>query len=204
MLPLKCSEFLINLDLVKTKFAFIALAMIFAPCTASAQQQVSIQVEGAVKPHCAFAQSESGLTVGHSDIIFSINPENPNWAKQAAKIPLAISCNTPFSLAVSSSQGGLKNATSSHNGIGGSFSSEIAYELALNMTTEDATAPLVLACQSQDLTDTDRLCAASSGTNAAIGRGAGIGELAIKLSDSSGFPVRGHYQDTLVVALAFQ
>jgi hypothetical protein len=204
MWRLKPSERQVNLDLVRIKFGFIGIYLIFAPCMVSAQQQVAIQVEGVIKPHCAFAQSGNGTVTGRSDVAFNINPEEANWSKQAAKIPLAMSCNAPFSLAVRSSLGGLKNTTSANKAIGGSFSNEISYQIALNMTTEDAASPLVLACQSLDLADNDRLCSASSGTNAAIGRGAGIGELAITLSDSSGFPIRGHYQDTIVVALAFQ
>jgi spore coat protein U-like protein len=197
MLSAKSTKFSFKSDLVKTIFGIVGFIMACAPCAALAQQQVSIEVEGVVKPHCAFEDRQS-------QIAFSINPEDQNWAKQAAKIPLALSCNAPFNLAVRSSQGGLKNTEAGTKGIGGTFSNEIAYQLTLNMSTEEASAPLVLACPSRSLADTDSLCAASSGSNAAIGRGAGIGELAITLSDSSGFPIRGQYQDTIVVAVAFQ
>jgi spore coat protein U-like protein len=204
MLSAKSTKFNFKSDLVKTIFGIVGFIVACAPCAALAQQQVSIEVEGVVKPHCAFEDRQSQITAGQTAIAFSINPEDQNWAKQAAKIPLALSCNAPFNLAVRSSQGGLKNTEAGTKGIGGTFSNEIAYQLTLNMSTEEASAPLVLACPSRSLADTDSLCAASSGSNAAIGRGAGIGELAITLSDSSGFPIRGQYQDTIVVAVAFQ
>lgn len=190
----------------KIGFDLRVLAFFIAtvPSFAWAQQQVSIQVEGAVKPHCGFQDGADTTSQSDGELLFNVNPDDTNWSKQSRKIALSLSCNAPFTLAVRSSQGGLKNTDHDGKGIGGNFSNEIAYQLALNMTTEDAAAPLVLACQSRELAGTDSLCGASSGTNAAIGRGAGVGEVAVTLSGSSGFPIRGRYQDTIVLALAFQ
>jgi hypothetical protein len=190
------------------KFGFslsvIAFSITALPSVGWAQQQVSIQVEGTVKPHCGFQDGGDATSQSDNELLFSVNPDEENWSKQSRKIALSLSCNAPFTLAVRSSQGGLKNTDHTGKGIGGHFSNEIAYELALNMTTEDAAVLLVLACQSHELAGTDSHCGASSGTNAAIGRGAGVGEVAVTLSGSSGFPIRGRYQDTIVLALAFQ
>jgi hypothetical protein len=181
---------------------FVLISLV--PKISYAQQEVSIQVVGAVKPHCGFAQSAATSAAPNSEVIFAINPDQANWAGQSGKIALSLACNAPFTLAAQSSHGGLVNQSTDAKPIGGNFSNQIAYDLALTITTEDAATPLVLACASKDMIINSTNCGASSGDNAAIGYGAGIGEASISLSGASGFPIRGRYQDTIVLALAFQ
>jgi hypothetical protein len=194
---------------LKTSFSrhiinFIIAFIVFDPSLSLAQGQVSVQVEGEIKPYCGFQDGSSIGALTADDLVFDVNPQDESWSKQSRKVALALSCNAPFRLAVRSSQGGLKNLDTEARSISGSFSNEIAYQLALSMTTDNAAEPLVLTCQSADLAGTDSLCGASSGSNAAIGRGAGVGDVAITLFGSSGSPIRGRYQDTIVLALAFQ
>lgn len=184
---------------------FVILAVFFlTPKISYAQQEISIQVIGHIKPSCGFGQSGATSTTPNSDIVFAISPDQINWAGQSSKIALSLACNAPFTLVAQSSHGGLVNQSTDAKAIGGSFSNQIAYDLALTITTEDAATPLVLACPSKDMTIDSKSCGASSGDNAAIGYGAGIGEAAISLSGTSGFPIRGRYQDTIILALAFQ
>lgn len=180
------------------------VSMLLFPKISNAQQEVSIQVVGTVKPYCGFAQSAAASTSPNSEVIFAINPDQPNWAGQSGKIALSLACNAPFTLAAQSSHGGLVNQSSEAKPIGGHFSNQIAYDLALIITTEDPATPLVVACASKDMIVNSTNCGASSGDKAAIGYGAGIGEAAISLSGTSGFPIRGRYQDTIILALAFQ
>lgn len=174
------------------------------PSISFAQQQVSIQVEGQIKPHCAFQQRESASTSPSFDVAFGVQPERKDWVGQSHKLPISLACNAPFTVTAHSSQGGLRHEAESAKGIGGNFSNQIAYNLLLNVSTEDATSPLVLDCRSSEMTVSGTPCGASSGTHVAIGAQAGVGELAITLNDSTGFPLQGRYQDTIVLALAFQ
>ena len=182
----------------------ISILLGLIPNLAFARQQIYLEVEGIIKPHCAFEQNQEAAASVNPDVVFQVSPEDPNWANQSGKTKLALSCNAPFTLAARSLQGSLKHVSATTNGIGGNFSNEIAYQVAFNLTTEDAAAPLALTCQSSDLKSGGAECGISSGTNAAIGFGAGIGDLAVTLSGSSGFPIYGRYQDTIVLALAFQ
>lgn len=204
MLPLNCGKMRSDSQKIRNSFFLTSLILAVLPNLALAQNQVDLQVQGVIKPHCAFEQNQVALSQSSTDVVFAINPEDPNWAGLSSKVALSLSCNAPFTLAARSSQGGLKNLTSDAKNIGGNFTDGIAYQIALSLTTDDRSAPLVFTCQSQDMVKNDANCGASSGDAVAVGSGAGIGDVAVTLSGSSGFPIRGRYQDTIVLALAFQ
>jgi hypothetical protein len=203
-LPLSKLKMGFDSQKIRILFFLFLPTLTMNPNYALAQSQVDLQVEGVIKPHCAFEQNQSASNQANTDMLFAINPEDPNWAGQSGKVALSLSCNAPFTLAARSSQGGLKNLASDTKNIGGNFSNEIAYQIALTMTTDDGAAPLLFSCHSSGMVKNDTNCGASSGTNVAIGSGAGVGDIAVTLSGSSGFPIRGRYQDTIVLALAFQ
>jgi hypothetical protein len=200
----------VKYSILRRKLTYSQVLLIFTVFTGTfsnsvyAQQEVSFQVQGIIKPHCGFEQSPVASGQLNSDVVFSIDPDDANWGPQSGKIALALSCNAPFTLAVRSHHGGLINQSPDAKNLGGKFTSEIGYNLALSITTEDAALPLVLACQSHEMVSSRGNCSASSGTNAAIGYGAGIGDVAVSLFGSSRFPIRGRYQDTIVLAVAFQ
>lgn len=189
---------------MKSIFWLLGTTTVLVPHATLAQQHVSIQIEGTIKPQCGFKDDQAGASTARTDFLFEVNPDDANWSHQTNTMALSMSCNAPFTLAVHSNHGRLKNSDAINNGIGGHFSNEIAYQLDLNMTTEDAAAPLTIACHSSAMHSTAPSCGATSGSNVAIGRGAGVGEVGITLSGSSGFPIRGRYQDTIILALALQ
>jgi spore coat protein U-like protein len=204
MLSIIWKSRLTSLQAVLKIAAALSVFMCAVPSIALAQQQVSIQVEGQIKPHCAFQQSESASASPSFDVAFGVEPERADWVGQSHKLAINLTCNAPFTVTAQSSQGGLRHEAPTAKGIGGNFSNQIAYNLLLNVSTEDAASPLVLDCRSSEMMLSGTTCGASSGTHVAIGAQAGVGELAITLNDSAGFPIQGRYQDTIVLALAFQ
>lgn len=186
------------------RYTYFCVFALFVPAQGYAQQQVQIYVEGEVKPKCGFAEAAVSAQVVGNDIAFVINPEDENWAAQTAKVGVALSCNTPFTLEARSSQGGLLNTADTARVLSDTFTTKIPYSLGVTLTTDDPAMPLVLNCTSQNMHGPDAQCNASSNTQAAIDFGAGVGDVSIQLSGSAGFPTRGSYHDTLVLALAFQ
>ncbi len=183
---------------VLTVFSF------FVTSNALAQQQVNLEVGGVIQTHCAFDEKLGQSDRGSALLSFSLNPDEPVGNIRASKMDIGLTCNAPFTLAVTSNHGGLTNANSDAKAIGGDFTKQIAYRATVNMTTDDANSPMLLACQSREMTSNKASCTTSSGSNAAIGRGAGIGEVAITLVEGGQSPIQGRYQDTIFLALTLQ
>jgi hypothetical protein len=178
---------------------------VISPQTIFAHNQVSFQVEGQIKARCAFDEDLGQVRdVSQTALSFDVHPDQSNWTLKSNSVALSLTCNAPFTLAVSSNLGGLTNEGADRNAIGGNFTNQIVYQANLKMTTENASTPVFLSCQSKDMEDGKSSCIASSHGEAAIGAGSGVGSLTISLSDRAGYPIQGHYQDTIVIALALQ
>lgn len=171
---------------------------------AVAQQQVNFEVIGTVQSHCAFDDNTNQTSPRLSNIAFDIDPDDRRAVPRDKKMGISLTCNAPFSLTIMSSHGGLKNSNANAKAIGGEFTQHIGYQATVNITTEDTSTPIVLTCQSGQMVGETSSCRASSGSNTAIGDGAGVGEVSITLSDSSQKPLQGRYQDIIFLALALQ
>lgn len=171
---------------------------------ACAQQQVNLDVAGIIQTHCAFDETRGRAEIGASSLSFLVNGDGPVDAARVQKLGLGLTCNAPFTLAITSHQGGLTHTNTDLKAISGGFTKQIAYRATVSMTTEDAGAPMQLACESHQMAGQSPACSVSSGSNAAIGQGAGAGEVAIALVEGGKIPIQGRYQDTIFLALTLQ
>jgi spore coat protein U-like protein len=193
-----------NADIKQLIISVSILFTTIAGAPVRAQHHVEFEVTGVIKAHCAFEDTQGITAASSNDVSFSVGSGPLIGVAHSEKVRLALTCNAPFALTLSSQNGGLLNSNSDIQRIGGDFTKQIFYSASVSMTTQDASAPLTVSCQSQDMAAGAKACGATSGSNVAIGEGAGVGEVAVTLVADAKSPVQGRYQDTIFLALSLQ
>jgi hypothetical protein len=175
------------------------------PAIASATEVLTLQVRGDILASCGFAGPEGlGSAPAPAILAFQIDPAVPGWQDASVRLPLRVRCNQQFRLLARPASGALIQSSAGAAVIGGRFSRAIGYRLIVDLTTENPLQPINLDCTFTPGHDPIEPCAASSGRDAAIGPGAGEGQLTIQLPGAAPTPLAGTYRETVVLSLLIQ
>jgi hypothetical protein len=173
-----------------------------AEAAAQTARDVTLDVAAAVPQRCALVGT--GVAAG------SFTGMNVGEARSAA---LSLDCNTPFSISVTSSAGGLVpqglSQASLEMGRTEGFLTRLDYRIGLVLPVLDVPSggsarTLTSGCASATTMQAGGSCALSSGTGLAVdGISSGqAGQLTVTLPEPAGRPVAGSYADTITITIA--
>lgn len=153
--------------------------------TPQLQQHLRIGVQGVVPADCSLSQSVHEVAIEGLQ-----NPATDTVQRTTAHLPFKVSCNTPVSVTLESSDGGLK-----FKGAGTSdqaFATLIRYSAKVHLPGQGA----VLKCRSDEM-------AAKNGCQANVDATTidGDGSIEVAIKASNALVLAGQYQDQVTITL---
>ena len=149
------------------------------------KESLRVGVVGVVPADCRLSQSTHEVTIDGLQ-----NPTTDTIQRTKASLPFTVSCNTPVSVALESSDGGLK-----FKGAGTSdraFTTLIPYSAKVRLPDRGA----VLNCRSSDMTHKNGCKAEVDATTID-----GDGEIEVAFKASNDLMLAGEYQDQVTITL---
>ena len=161
------------------------------------QAVLTIDVKASVGGTCGFA------TNGAPNGAFANLTVEAGWT---AQVPFTAECTAPWHIAVSSQNGGLKNATSVTLG----YANKAAYDVALNVSSDGGTVTGTCPVAQLDAAMVSSPCnfkgTASTTNGLQVPRSFGLGGSFIKMTApvyaGSDVLISGTYSDTLIVTVS--
>jgi hypothetical protein len=162
-----------------------AAAEDLAPDTVGLPVSLTLNLTGAIAPHCGFSSSpEASVALGDLGTNGSLS------------VPFTVDCNALFDVKVASSGGALTNAdvTAAPE----SFATRLDYTVGLSVATDLATVSGACAVSALSATGCALGSGLSSGNGVAIGT---AGALTLSWAKPALKPVAGNYQDRLTLVV---
>ena len=172
--------------LVRSRLIVGSLILVNGSQVAIAGDTVALTLSGRIEQQCSVAFAQPSLDL--RDLT----------EHRSASTGFDLNCNSPFSLRLSSEQGGLKSA---HNGATvGEFADMLGYAATLSLPLDNGAILRTEDCRSEDLLAGAACAQLLSGGQTALGKRA---ELDITWRESARPLIAGEYADVVRVTLGF-
>jgi spore coat protein U-like protein len=169
--------------------AIILALSAFAGDLAAEASRVSIELLGQIAPKCGLSGADGQLDFGSVGAVAG---------RQERAIAFTVDCNTPFTYAMSSTNGEMRGESGASGAAGPS--GRLPYQVLLTIPTDNG-GTLRKSCDSTQLASTSgqgAACEADSGEATSMGR---AGALTVSWGAAGRPPLAGQYSDNLRISI---